>query len=74
MITNMPRMLQCKNTSSFFRKNVRSAQLSHPHSHILMGMARKIRYLLRLLILASVQNLARDPIDAFPAARRALMS
>ena len=32
-----------------------------------------MRYLLRLSTLESVQNLARDPINVFPAARRASM-
>ena len=53
---------------------MKSSQLSHPHRSKLMGMARKISYLLQLPTLASLQILTKDPIDAFPAARCALMS
>ena len=70
---SMRRMLQCRNMSIVFRRDVRSAQLSHTHSNRFMGMARNMRYLLQFLILASVQNLARAPIDTFTAARRASM-
>ena len=73
LMPTMRRMLQCRNTSIFFRRDVRSAHISHTHSNRLIGMAIKISYLLRLSSLASVQNLARAPIDAFPAARRASM-
>ena len=74
LMPNIIWMLRFSNTSSFFRRDVRSPQLSHTHSNRFMGMARKIRYLLLLLTLASVQNLARAPIDAFPADRRTSMS
>ena len=74
LMPNMRRMLCCRNTSSFFRSDVQSDHLSHPHSNILMGMARNMRYLLWLLTLASVQNLVRAPIDAFPDARHVPMS
>ena len=74
MMHNMRQMLRCRNTSSFFGRDVRSAQLSHSHSNRLMGIARKIGYLLQFLTLASVQNLARAPIDEFSAARRASMA
>ena len=53
---------------------MRSSQLSHPYGNTFMGMARKIRYLLQLLTLASEQILVRDTIDAFTSARRASMS
>ena len=70
---NMRRMLGCRNTSSFFRRDVWSAQISYPHINRLIGMASKIRYLLLLLTLASVQNLERAPVDAFSDARCASM-
>ena len=73
LVPNMCRMLRCRNNLSFFRRDARSAHLSHPHSNILMEMSRKMRYLLQLSMLVSVHNLARDPIDAFYGARRALM-
>ena len=73
MMPSMSQMLRCRNTSRFFRRNVWSAQISHTHSSRLMVMARKIRYLLRLSTLASVQNLARASIYAFPADRSAPM-
>ena len=63
LMPNMRRILQFSNTSSFFRRDVWIAQISYPHSNILMGIARKIRYLLQLSALASVYNLAKDPID-----------
>ena len=47
---------------------MRSAQISHFHSNILMGMVRKMRYMMKLSTLASVHNLARYPIDEFPDA------
>ena len=71
---NMRCILRCKNTSILFSRDIQSVQLSHTHSNILMGMARKIRYLLQLLTLDSIQNCERDPIDAFPSARRASTS
>ena len=70
LMPNMRQMLRLRYTSSFFRKDVRITQISHSHSKILIGMARKMRYLLQFSTLASVQNLARSPIDAFPADRR----
>ena len=51
-----------------------SARISHPHSNTLVGMEIKMRYLMQLLMLASVQNLAGVPIDNFPAARHVSMS
>ena len=57
----------------FLRRDVRSAKISHLHRSRLVGMARKMRYLLRLSILASDQNLERAHIDEFPTARRASM-
>ena len=66
---NMRCILRCKNTSILFSRDIQSVQLSHTHSNILIGMARKMCYLLRLSMLASVQNLARAPIDIFPADR-----
>ena len=57
----------------FFSRDVRSAQISHPHSNRLIVMARKMRYLLLFLTLDFVQNLARSLIDAFPDAMCALM-
>ena len=74
LMHSMRRMLWCRNTSSFSMRDFRSAQLLHPHSSRLIGMAREIRYLLWLLTLASVKNLARAPIDEFPAARRVSIS
>ena len=71
LMPDMCQMLLCRHTSIFFRRDVRSNQLSHPHSNRLAGMARKTRYLLRLSTLASAQNLERAPIDAFPDSRRA---
>ena len=38
LMPNMRRMLRCRNSSRFFRRDVRSAQLSRPHSNILMIM------------------------------------
>ena len=52
----------------FFRRDVWSAQIWHTHTSRLIGMAIKIRYMIWLSTLASVQNLARSHIDAFPAA------
>ena len=73
LMHNMRQMLQCRNISRLFRRDIRSAESSHPHSNRLTGMARKIRYLLRLTTLVSVQNVARAPIDEFPASRRVSM-
>ena len=53
---------------------MRSDHISNYYNNKLMGMAINMRYLLRLLTLASAQNLARDTIDVFPDAMRALMS
>ena len=66
MMPYICQMLRCRNTSSYFRIDVRNAPLSHPHSNIFMVMARKKRYFLQLSTLESVHNLARSPIDAFP--------
>ena len=74
LMTSMLRMLQCRKTSSFFMRDVQSAQLSHPHSSKLMGMARKMRYLLQLSTLSSIHNLAMDPIDVLTDARRVSIS
>ena len=45
-IPSILRILRWKNTSNFFSNVSRNAQLSHPHSARLTGMAQKIRYLL----------------------------
>ena len=74
LMPNIRRMLRCENNSSFFSRDVRSAQLSHPHGSILMGMATKIKYLLLLWIIASVQILARAPVASFLLARGASVS
>ena len=74
LIPNTRRMLRYKNISSFFNRDVRSSQISYPYINILMGIAKKIRYLLLLLALAYVHNLSRAAIDAFPADICALMS
>ena len=74
LMPNMRRILRCGNTSSCFWSDVRSTHISHPLSNILMGTARKMRYLLQFLTLASVNNLERSPIDAFTAVRRPSMS
>ena len=44
-IPSILRILRWKNTSNFLSNVSRSAQLSHPHSSELTGMAQKIRYL-----------------------------
>ena len=67
-------ILRCKNTSSCLRRDLKSAHLSHPHGSKLMEMLRKMRYLLVLLMLESVQNLWMDPTYAFNSAKRASMS
>ena len=74
LMPNMCEMLRCCNNTFFKRSDVQNAQLSHPHINLLMGMARKTRYLLRLSKLASVKNLARSPIDDFTSARCVVMS
>ena len=53
---------------------MRSAQVSHTHRSRLVGMARNMRYLMRLLTLESGNNLWRDPIDAFIYAKSEYMS
>ena len=73
LVPNMCQMLRCRNTLIFFRRDLHISHLSHTHSNRLMGMARKIRYLLLLSTLSSVKNLARAPIDEFPYSRRASM-
>ena len=60
---SMSWMLRCTKNSIISRKDVRSAHLSHPCRIKLMGVERKIRHLLQFSTLASVQNLARAPID-----------
>ena len=50
---------------------MRSSHISHPHTSKLIGMVRKMRYLLQFLTLAFVHNLERYPIDATSAARHA---
>ena len=50
-----------------------NAQLSHTHSIGLVGIASKIRYLLRLFMLVSGHNLWKTSIDALPAVRHVLM-
>ena len=74
LMPSMRQMLQCRNTSSLFLRDVWSAYLSHPHGNELIGIVRKMRYSLQLLTLASVQKLARAPIDAFLASRCVSMS
>ena len=74
IIPDMRRMLRCRNISRFFSRNVQSSQILHPHSNRLMGMVIKISYLLQLSTLASIQTLARDPFDEFPADMRVSMS
>ena len=74
LMPSMRRMLRFSKTSSFKRRDVQSTQVSYPHRSKLMGMARKMRYLLIFLTLVSVHNLAGAPIDVFTADRRALMS
>ena len=71
LMSNMRQILGCRNTSSLFRRDIQSSQLSHPHSNKLIGMARKMSYLLQFSMLASVYNLARDCIDTFPNAGHA---
>ena len=70
----MRQVLWCRNNSSFFRRDVHSAQLSHPHSNLLMGMTKNMRYSLRLLTPTSVHNLAMSPLYEFSSARCVLMS
>ena len=65
----MCHMLRCTNTSIFFRRDVRSAHLSHTHRSKLIGAEIKTGHLMQMLMLAYVQNLVRALIDEFNAAR-----
>ena len=60
---SMRQILRCRKTSILKRRDEQIDQLSHPHRSKFMGMASKMRYLLRLLTLASVHILVRAPID-----------
>ena len=54
---------------NFFRRDVRSAHLSHTHRSKLIGAEIKTGHLMQILMLAYVQNLVRALIDEFNAAR-----
>ena len=73
LMPSMSRMLRFRKTSSLFWRDMRNAQISHPHMSRLVGMASKMRYFLRLSTLTYVQNFWRDPIDSFPSSSRAAM-
>ena len=74
LLPSMNWMLWCRNNPSFLRKDVQIAQILQTNSNRFMGRERKMRYLLWLLTLVSVQNLVRTSISAFPSARHASMS
>ena len=62
------------NLSNFFDRSTRSAQLSHPQSNKLIGLAIKIKYFEYILISFLPKKLFKAPIDLIAGEIRMSMS
>ena len=74
LMPSMRHILHCRKTSSLFRRDVQSSQISHPRRSRLVVMSGKMSYLLWFSTMTYDQNLWGDPIDVLTDVKRVLMA
>ena len=74
LIPKIHLVLLCRNTSRMLRRDCLNAQILHPHSKRLQGIAKKTMYFEYMLTGGSSQNFPRDPILVLATATHFMMS